>query len=76
MSKGLCNMSKEERKQAIDRRIRINAGGLGTIAAQEGLKPDSLSNRSKLRHLLIDAGHSNMRITHVEDNKEVQLFMY
>ena len=38
MSKGLCNMSKEERKQAIDRRIRINAGGLGTIAAQEGLK--------------------------------------
>lgn len=50
------------------------------VKAMQGLlkrwKPDSLSNRSKLRHLLIDAGHSNMRITHVEDNKEVQLFMY
>jgi len=35
MSKGLRNMTKEERKAAIDRRLRINAGGLGTIAAIE-----------------------------------------
>ena len=38
MSKGIRNYPEQERRQVIDRRIQINAGGLGTLAAKDALK--------------------------------------
>lgn len=38
MSKGLSQMSRTERSAAIARRIRVDAGGLGTLAAQDAVR--------------------------------------
>ena len=52
MSKGLCNMTKEERKAAIDSRLRINAGGLGTISAKEAVEREIEKSKRSITEAL------------------------
>lgn len=38
MSQGLSQMNNKERRAAIERRLRVDAGGLGTLAAKDAQK--------------------------------------
>lgn len=48
MSKGLKNMTPEDKKHAIARRLREDAKGLGTLAAEDAARKGAITPQERL----------------------------